>query len=78
MTSVVKGLSMSEVRRCLQEIRRSWDDHSPWMPFNPSNTLEACTTQNMSMTQFTWMFVSGHHAQRKRSRSTARNRGTDR
>ena len=70
MASVVPNLSMSEVRRCLQEIRRCWDRHTPWSPFNPSQHLSISTEQTpLSFTKFTWMFVSGHHTHRKRQRA---------
>lgn len=68
MASIVPGLTMSEVRRCLQEIRRSWSKQSPWVPFNPSAQVTVVEGFSMSLTKFAWLFVSGHHVQRKRQR----------
>ena len=68
MTSVINDLSMSEVRRCLQEIRKSWDNQTPWVPFCPSTLLHSAGEPQISMTKFAWLFVSGHHVQRKRQR----------
>ena len=56
-------MSMSDVRSSLWEIRSSWDAQTPWEPFNPSRMMEK---NQMSLTRFTWLFVLGHHTNRKR------------
>ena len=77
MASVVAGMSMSEVRKCLQSIRVAWTRHTPWDPFCPSSMLHdtsptgeedenSANGQNLSMTHFAWLFVTGHHTKRKR------------
>lgn len=70
MTSVIQGMSMSEVRSCLYKIRSSWDSQTPWEPFNPSQMVNdddsVAGDNNMSLTRFTWLFVLGHHSNRKR------------
>lgn len=70
MSSVVKGLSMSEVRKCLQKIRVEWDRQTPWAPFDPSSTVTAVDPdkRTMSMSEFAWLFVIGHHTNRKRQK----------
>ena len=71
MSSVIPALTMSEVRRCLQEIRKAWDTQTPWKAFDSSRKL-AALGHDMTIMQFAWMFVAGHHAQRKRQRSERR------
>ena len=68
MASVVQGMTMSEVRSCLFKIRSSWDAQTPWEPFNPSKRV---SDGPMTMTGFTWLFVLGHHTNRKRYNDTS-------
>ena len=69
MGSVVKGLSMSDVRHCLHQIRRAWDDQTPWKPFDP--TVVVTPRLDLTMVEFAWLFVVGHHAHRKRTKTSA-------
>ena len=73
MTSVVQGMSMSDVRNCLFKIRSSWDTQTPWEPFNPSMLVSEGPREEreMSLTRFTWLFVLGHHTNRKRYNSAS-------
>lgn len=69
MSSVIDGLTMSEVRRCLQKIRSAWDEQTPWGPFNSSAVIiepERTGGKVMTMSKFAWLFVIGHHTNRKR------------
>lgn len=72
MPSVIEGMTMSEVRQCLQQIRRSWNEQTPWVPFNPSAKFKFVKTQDetLTMSKFAWMFVIGHHINRKRQKQT--------
>ena len=71
MSSVIDGLSMSDVRQSLHKIRYSWSNQTPWSPFDSSKTIGF---DQMSMSQFAWLFVTGHHSARKRTdKKTQRN-----
>jgi hypothetical protein len=53
-------MEVSEVRRCLQLVRRSWEDHSPANPIS----LSAPLPNGMRLAEFCYLFIISHHQKR--------------
>jgi hypothetical protein len=64
MASIVPGMTMSQVRRCLQQVRTSWGDATPWEPFDGG--AESEVNPEISIGRFALHFVAGHHTHRRR------------
>lgn len=60
MTSAIPSMSVADVRKALQMVRKSWCLHSM---HTPMNTI-AEATPSMSAGQFCYLFVRGHHLKR--------------
>jgi len=61
ITSAIDTMSVAEVRKSLAFIRKEWSAHSGVHPFYPSNTLVG---SNMTISEFAFRFVMGHHEKR--------------
>jgi hypothetical protein len=60
MTSAINNMSVADVRKALSNMRREWSKHSCVQPFYPSKML----TEDMTIAEFSFKFVMGHHAKR--------------
>lgn len=60
MTSAISDMSVADVRKALSNIRKEWQRHSYVHPFFPSKKL----TDDMTISEFAFKFVMGHHAKR--------------
>jgi hypothetical protein len=60
VTSAIDGMSVAEVRRGLDYMRKRWREHSLEEPFYLSEVL----FNGMQIQQFAFMFVMGHHHKR--------------
>lgn len=60
MTSAIPCMSVANVRKALQKIRKSWHAHDK---LNPMTTTIA-VTDTMSAGRFCFLFVRGHHLKR--------------
>lgn len=60
MTSAIHEMSVADVRKALSNMRKEWQKHNYVQPFFPSKQL----TDNMSVSEFAFKFVMGHHAKR--------------
>lgn len=69
VTSAIPGLSVAQVRRVLDTIRRSWGDRDE-TPFE----LSAHAIEDMNVQQFALAFVIGHHQKRHARKRQARER----
>lgn len=61
MTSAITDMSVAEVRKALSYMRKEWSRHSCVMPFFTSQELP---NSNMSVAEFSFRFVMGHHHKR--------------
>jgi len=57
----MSNFDVSNVRKNLSIIRKSWVSHSKVIPFYICNELAG---DNMSISEFSFRFVIGHHARR--------------
>ena len=67
MTSAIPGLSVAEVRKCLGKLRINWTYHSQETPMDISSTVwesENAHRPPISMSDFAYRFVIGHHRKR--------------
>ena len=53
-------MNVADVRKCLTQVRRAWDLHSPETPICLCTPLH----NEMRMDEFCFAFVMGHHAKR--------------
>ena len=53
-------MQVADVRKCLTQVRRAWDDHSPTTPVR----LCAVLPNGMRVDEFCFTFVMWHHAKR--------------
>ena len=60
LTHGIDEMSVAEIRKSLAAIRRDWSRHSPIHPVYTCTVL----AHNMSMAEFCFRFVMGHHAKR--------------
>ena len=60
MTSAIPDMSVADVRKALQKVRKSWQAHDAMNPM----TTTVCVTGTMSAGQFCFLFVRGHHLKR--------------
>lgn len=60
MTSAIHNMSVADVRKALSLMRKEWSKHSCVHPFFPSEKL----TENLTVSEFAFKFVMGHHAKR--------------
>lgn len=60
VTSAINGMSVSEVRKCLDIMRKQWRDKSSTSPFFICDKFSNGT----SMDDFAFKFVMGHHFKR--------------
>jgi len=60
MHTTVDRMTVADIRKALSKLRRDWSDHSQIHPIYTSTTL----THDMSMSEFCFRFVMGHHAKR--------------
>lgn len=60
VTSAINGMSVSEVRKCLDTMRKQWRDKSNTSPFFICDKFSNGT----SMDDFAFKFVMGHHFKR--------------
>lgn len=60
MTSAIHEMSVADVRKALSLMRKEWLKHSNVKPFFPSYQI----TDNLSVSEFSFKFVLGHHAKR--------------
>ena len=58
--STVESMSVADVRKALSMLRKEWADHTAIEPICPSKLL----TKTMSMSEFSFRFVMGHHHKR--------------
>lgn len=64
MTSAVEGYTVAEVRKCLAEMRTSWQSNSSSSPYAP-HMMTSC---DMTFSLFSFAFVKGHHEKRQKKR----------
>lgn len=62
VTSAIPDMSVGEVRRNLDAVRKRWKDASTERPFYLTDTLT--DTSNVTVQQFALKFVVGHHFKR--------------
>ena len=60
ITSAIGEMSVAEVRKALAQMRKYWNSHSAVQPFCPAQIL----IPNMTISEFSFKFVMGHHAKR--------------
>ena len=58
---LVNEMTVAEVRKSLAHMRREWGRHSTVCPFFPAAQLPM---RDMSISEFAFQFVMGHHAKR--------------
>ena len=63
-------LHVAEVRKCLNVVRKLWEEHSPETPILLSSELP----NRMLISEFCFIFVVGHHTKRH-SKSKRASRG---
>lgn len=59
--SSVEDMTVADVRKALSHMRREWQKHSAICPFFPSHALP---NSDMSVSEFAFRFVMGHHYKR--------------
>ena len=70
VTSAVEGLTVAEVRKCLDVVRRSWSNRSRQEPFS----LLTKVNRPFTIQEFCFRFVLGHHRKRHaKSKTKSRN-----
>lgn len=62
VTSAIPDMSVGEVRRNLDVVRKRWNEASTHRPFYLTDTLS--DTNSMTLQQFALKFVIGHHFKR--------------
>ena len=60
VTSAIEGMTMTEVRRDLNLLRKKWTNRNKNEPFLMSLPLE----NNLTIEEFAFKFVMGHHLKR--------------
>jgi hypothetical protein len=60
VTSAIEGMSVSEVRKCLDLMRKQWREKDETTPFYICETFN----DNITMDKFAFQFVMGHHFKR--------------
>jgi hypothetical protein len=60
VTSAIDGMSVSEVRKCLDQMRKQWREKDETAPFYMCETFH----DNITMDKFAFQFVMGHHFKR--------------
>tara|TARA_B100001741_G_scaffold146705_1_gene121051 strand:- start:1164 stop:1418 length:255 start_codon:yes stop_codon:yes gene_type:complete len=60
MTSAIHEMSVADVRKALSLMRKEWLKHSNVKPFFPSYII----TDELTVSEFSFKFVLGHHAKR--------------
>ena len=60
MTSAINNMSVADVRKALSNMRKEWTKHSVVHPFFPSYYV----TEELTISEFAFKFVMGHHAKR--------------
>ena len=60
VTSAIEGMTMTEVRRDLNLLRKKWSNRNKNEPFLMSLPLE----NNLTIEEFAYKFVMGHHLKR--------------
>ena len=55
-----RTLLVSEVRKCLHCVRKSWESHGPATPIRLATPLP----NGMTVSEFCFVFVVGHHTKR--------------
>lgn len=60
VTSAIQGMTMTEVRRDLNLLRKKWSNRSKNEPFLMSFPLD----NNLTIEEFAYKFVMGHHLKR--------------
>lgn len=60
MTSAIPGQTVTNVRKCLSQMRKSWSNASSETPF----FLCVDTLLNMTVSEFAFQFVRGHYQKR--------------
>lgn len=73
LTSAIADMSVTEVRKALQQTRQFWDEHSPDNMFHFSKPL----FNGMPVEQFAFKFKSGHHMKRHKKNKSFRGSGDD-
>lgn len=58
--STIDDMTVAEVRKSLALLRKEWSNHSAMHPICPSAPL----INDMSMSEFCFRFVMGHHHKR--------------
>lgn len=68
-------MQVSEVRRCLNCVRKMWDGHGPATSIKLANALP----NGMSVSEFCFVFVVAHHTKRhiKSKRHQAKSHSED-
>lgn len=64
----IEDMSVAEVRKALSQMRKEWNRHSVMKPFYPCKTL----TSNLSISEFSFQFVMGHHHKRHQKINTTK------
>ena len=60
VTSAIEGMSVTEVRKCLDLMRKQWREKDETTPFYICETFN----DNITMDKFAFQFVLGHHFKR--------------
>lgn len=76
-TSAIDDMSVAEVRKALSHMRREWANHSNIKPFLPANKIATASSTEMTMSEFSFRFIMGHHSKRH-SHSRSQNTKADR
>ncbi len=62
----IKNMNVAQVRKALNTLRTSWENHSPVNPFCLAEKIEG----NISFAEFCFTFVMNHHSKRQNSSKT--------
>ena len=73
VTSAVEGLSVADVRRCLDKVRKGWAESESSGHF--SLTMVINEEIPMTIQDFCFKFVLGHH-QKRHAKSKTKGRGS--
>jgi hypothetical protein len=57
----IKNMSVAQVRKSLNTLRSSWENHSPASPFCLAEKID----ENITFSDFCFNFVMNHHSKRQ-------------
>ena len=57
----IKNMNVAQVRKALNTLRNSWENHSPVNPFCLAEKIE----EDITFSEFCFAFVMNHHSKRQ-------------